>query len=78
LTKVLYTPGVIAPGLPINVTVVGVLGVDKENVSHGTVVVGVTGITAEGALVTVIGCDTGPPPSIAFRKTTFGVVVSVF
>jgi hypothetical protein len=42
-------------GLPINVMVVGVFGLELEKVSHGAVVVAVTGINAEGALVTVTG-----------------------
>lgn len=65
-------------GLPIKLMVVGVVGLLWEKVNQDTVEVGVTGMIAEGALVTVTGCCTGPPPRLAFRNTTLGVAVIVF
>jgi hypothetical protein len=60
------------------VMVVGVFGLDAAKVSHGAEVVGLTGSNAEGALVTVTGCCTGPPPNVALRNTTLGVAEMVF
>jgi len=65
-------------GFPIKLIVVGVVGLADEKVNHDTDEVGVTGIIAEGALVMVTGCCTGPPPRLAFRNTTLGVAVIVF
>ena len=78
LATVLYTPAGIPAGLPMKVIVAGVLGLDAAKDSHDTVVLGVTGIRAEGELLTVTTCWTGPPPRLAFRKTTLGIAVSVF
>ena len=62
----------------MKVMVAGVFGLDAAKVNQGAAVVGVTGIKARGALVTVTTVCTGPPFSAAFRKTTFGVAVMVF
>ena len=57
---------------------VGVFGLEAAKLSQGTVADGVTGSNAEGALVTVTGCVTAPPPKVAFRNTTLGLAEMVF
>jgi len=79
LTTVELTPTGRPAGLPMNVIVVGDVPLGGLKLSQGApVTVGVIGITVVGELVTVTGCATCPPPTVAFKKTTLGVTPIVF